>query len=183
MADPRFVLVKSVSPHNGGNFRRAGLRFTRDWRPLEIAAKPDLDKGVIDDEVLKVLQAETFLAVKPASAEEVARLADARLDASRDKDSELAELRTKNAELEARLMRLEVGGKQPGTDPELDMLRTKNAELEAKVAALGDLEARLKRLETAPAAGAGAPTAPTTGATPPTAPATDKSGKPAAAGK
>src|SRR5215510_10262994 len=110
MAD--FVLVKSVSPHNGGNFRRAGLRFTRDWRPLEVAAKPDLDKGVIDEKILQVLQNETFLAVKPATAEEVSRLADARLDASRDKDSELAELRGKNAELEARLMRLEVGGKQ-----------------------------------------------------------------------
>lgn len=177
MADPRFVLVKSVSPHNGGNFRRAGLRFTRDWRPLEVAAKPDLDKGVIDDEILKALQAETFLAVKPATTEEVARLADARLDASRDKDSELAELRTKNAELEARLMRLEVGGK-PGADTaELDALRAKNAELEARVAALGDLEARLKRLESAPTAAAPPPTAP---ATPPTAPAAnDKGGKPA----
>jgi hypothetical protein len=179
MADPRFVLVKSVSPHNGGNFRRAGLRFTRDWRPLEVAAKLDLDKGVIDDEVLKVLHAETFLAVKPATADEVARLADARLDASRDKDSELAELRTKNAELEARLMRLEVGGKQPGSDAELEALRAKNAELEARVAALGDLEARLKRLETAPTAGP----APTAGATAPAAPATDKSGKPAGATK
>ena len=173
MAD--FVLVKSVSPHNGGNFRRAGLRFTRDWRPLEVAAKPDLDKGVIDEKILQILQTETFLAVKPATAEEVARLADARLDASRDKDSELAELRTKNAELEARLMRLEVGGKQPGADTaELEALRAKNTELEARVAALGDLEARLKRLETAPPASATAPAA---------SAATDKPGKPAAAGK
>jgi hypothetical protein len=172
MAD--FVLVKSVSPHNGGNFRRAGLRFTRDWRPLEVAAKSDLDKGVIDEKILQVLQTETFLAVKPATAEEVAHLADARLDASRDKDSELAELRTKNAELEARLMRLEVGGK-PGADTaELEALRAKNTELEARVAALGDLEARLKRLETAPAASATAPAS--------SAP-TDKPGKPAAAGK
>src|SRR5215475_4503862 len=155
MADSRFVLVKSVSPHNGGNFRRAGLRFTRDWRPLEVAAQPDLEKGVIDDKVLQVLQAETFLAVKPATAEEVARLADARLDASLDKDSELAGLRTKNAELEA--------------------LRAKNADLEARVAALGDLEARLKRLEAAPIAGATGPAAPTAGAAPAT---TDKNGKP-----
>jgi hypothetical protein len=176
MADPRFVLVKSVSPHNNGNFRRAGLRFSRDWRPLEVAAKPDLEKGIIDDEVLKVLQAEAFLAVKPATAEEIARLADVRLDASRDKDSELTELRTKNAELEARLMRLEVGGKQPGAEAELAELRTKNAELETRVAALGDLEARLKRLETAPIAGVTAPTAPTAGAAPP---ANDKTGKPA----
>jgi hypothetical protein len=176
MADSRFVLVKSVSPHNNGNFRRAGLRFTRDWRPLEVAAKPDLEKGVIDDKVLQVLQAETFLAVKPATAEEVARLADARLDASRDKDSELAGLRTKNAELEARLMRLEVGGK-PGADTaELEALRAKNADLEARVAALGDLEARLKRLEAAPTAGTTAPAAPTAGAPPAT---NDKSGKPA----
>jgi hypothetical protein len=177
MADSRFVLVKSVSPHNNGNFRRAGLRFTRDWRPLEVAAQPDLEKGVIDDKVLQVLQAETFLAVKPATAEEVARLADARLDASRDKDSELAGLRTKNAELEARLMRLEVGGKQPGADSaELEALRGKNAELEARVAALGDLEGRLKRLEAAPTAGATAPAAPTAGAAPAT---TDRNGKPA----
>jgi hypothetical protein len=176
MADSRFVLVKSVSPHNGGNFRRAGLRFTRDWRPLEIAAQPDLEKGVIDDKILQVLQAETFLAVKPATAEEVARLADARLDASRDKDSELAGLRTKNAELEARLMRLEVGGK-PGADTaEIEALRAKNADLEARVAALGDLEVRLKRLEVAPTAGATAPAAPTASAAPAT---NDKSGKPA----
>ena len=149
MADPRFVLVKSVSPHNGGNFRRAGLRFTRDWRPLEVAARPDLDKGVIDDDVLEVLQAETFLAVKPATADEVARLADAKLDASRDKDSELAGLRDKNAELEAR------------------------------VAALGDLEARLKRLESAPAPTAPTPTSPTA----PAASATDKPAKPATTGR
>jgi hypothetical protein len=178
MADPRFVLVKSVSPHNGGNFRRAGLRFTRDWRPLELAAKPDLDKGVIDDQVLQVLQAETFLAVKPATADEVARLADAKLDASRDKDSELAGLRDKNAELEARLMRLEVGGKPAAADSsELEALRAKNAELETRVAALGDLEARLKRLETVPApTGPAVPTAPA-------APTTDKPGKPATAGR
>ncbi len=177
MADPRFVLVKSVSPHNGGNFRRAGLRFTRDWRPLEVAATADLDKGVIDNAVLQVLQAETFLAVKPATTEEIARLADARLDASRDKDSELADLRAKNAELEARLMRLEVGGK-PGADTaELEALRAKNADLEARVAAIGDLEARLKRLESAPPTAAPPPTAP---APPPTAPAAnDKSSKPA----
>jgi hypothetical protein len=176
MADSRFVLVKSVSPHNGGNFRRAGLRFTRDWRPLEVAAKPDLEKGVINDEVLKILQAETFLAVKPATAEEVARLADARLDASRDKDSELAGLRTKNAELEARLMRLEVVGKPVADTAELEALRSKNADLEARVAALGDLEARLKRLEAAPTAGVTAPAAPTAGAAPAT---NDKNGKPA----
>ena len=174
-----FVLVKSVSPHNNGGFRRAGLRFTRDWRPLEVAANPDVDKGVIDGKILAILQAETFLAVKPATAEEVARLADARLDASRDKDGELADLRGKNAELEARLMRLEVGGKQPGSDAELEMLRAKNAELEAKVAALGDLEARLKRLETAPAAS----TASSSGAGSAPAPVTDKSGKPAAAAR
>src|SRR5215475_10905026 len=180
MADSRFVLVKSVSPHNGGNFRRAGLRFTRDWRPLEVAAQPDLEKGVIDDKVLQVLQAETFLAVKPATADEVARLADARLDASRDKDSELAELRTKNAELEARLMRLEVGGKQPGPDAaELEALRAKNADLEARVGALGDLEARLKRLETAPAPAAASSASAGALATP----TTDKPGKAATAAR
>jgi hypothetical protein len=174
MADPRFVLVKSVSPHNGGNFRRAGLRFTRDWRPLEVTATADLEKGVIDDKILAVLQAETFLAVKPATTDEVARLADARLDASRDKDSELAELRTKNAELEARLMRLEVGGKATGAEsPELAELRTKNAALKARVAALGDLEARLKRLEAIPA-----PTGPATPPAPAAA-ANDKAGRPA----
>jgi len=172
-----FVLVKSVSPHNNGAFRRAGLRFTRDWRPLEVAALPDVDKGVIDSKILDVLQAETFLAVKPATAEDVARLADARLDASRDKDGELADLRTKNAELEARLMRLEVGGKQPGADAEIEALREKNAELAARVAALGDLEARMKRLEAAPAA------APSASAGSATAPMPDKPGKPAAAGR
>lgn len=118
MADPKFVLVMSVSPHNNGNFGRAGLRFSREWRPLEVAEVADLEKGIIDEAVLARLQAESFLAVKPATAEEVARLAEARAAGAQDKDSELAELRAKNADLEARLMRLELaasGGKP--TDP------------------------------------------------------------------
>jgi BMFP domain-containing protein YqiC len=100
---------------------------------------------------------------------------------ARNKDSELDALRAKNADLEAQLMRLEVGGKPAAAEsPELAVLREKNAELEARIAALGDLEARLKRLETAPApTGSTAPTAPAAPATP----AADKPGKPAAGGR
>jgi len=146
MADstPRFVLVKSVSPHNQGNFGRAGLRFTREWRPLEVAAVHALEKGVIDEAILARLVAETeMLAVKPATPEEVARFAETSAAGPQDKGAELAAERTKNAELEARLMRIEVGIQQAATtDPaEVAALRTKNAELEA----------RLMRLETAKA--------------------------------
>jgi hypothetical protein len=105
---PQFVLVMSVSPYNNGNFGRAGLRFSREWRPLEVADKADLEKGIIDKEILARLKAEAFLALKPATADEVAQLAAARADGAKDKDSELAELRAKNADLEARLMRLEL---------------------------------------------------------------------------
>lgn len=118
MADPQFVLVMSVSPHNNGNFGRAGLRFSREWRPLEVAEVADLERGIIDAAILARLKAESFLAVKPATAEEVAQLAEARADANKDKDGELAELRAKNAELEARLMRLELAaGAGKSTDP------------------------------------------------------------------
>lgn len=105
---PQFVLVMSVSPYNGGNFGRAGLRFSREWRPLEVAETADLEKGVIDYAILARLKAESFLAVKPATPEEVAQLAKDRAEGAKDKDTELADLRSKNADLEARLMRLEL---------------------------------------------------------------------------
>jgi BMFP domain-containing protein YqiC len=148
MADPtpQFVLVMSVSPYNDGNFGRAGLRFTRAWRPLEVARTADLEKGVIDYAILDRLQAESFLAVKPATPEEVAQLAQDRAEGAKDKDSELAELRGKNAQLEARLMRLEVAKSGPDAT-ELAELRAKNADLEARLAGFGELEARLMRLE------------------------------------
>lgn len=108
-ATPRFVLVKSTSPYNRGDFGRAGLRFTRDWRPLEVGTVANLEKGVIDAEVLKRLESESFLAVKPATAEEVAKFSEAMVEASKDPSAALADLAARNAELEARLMRLELG--------------------------------------------------------------------------
>jgi hypothetical protein len=168
---PQFVLVMSVSPFNGGNFGRAGLRFSREWRPLEVAEVADLEKNVIDPEILERLKRESFLAVKPATAEEVARLAEDRASASKDKDTELAELKSKNADLESRLMRLEVGTAPAAGERELAELRSKNAELESRLAGLAAIEARLMKLELRPAERA-AETSPMSAP-----PATDKPGK------
>lgn len=112
---PQFVLVMSVSPHNSGNFGRAGLRFTREWRPLEVAETCDLERNVIDREILARLKAESFLAVKPATAEEVQKLLEDRAAGAKDKDTIIEELRAKLVEQEARLMRLELAAEQkPG---------------------------------------------------------------------
>lgn len=112
MADiaPKFVLVKSVSPHNEGRFGRAGLRFTRDWRPLQVADIADVEKGVITPEILARLEAEQQLAVKPATEVEVEKLAKELADPKDDK-ARIAELEAANAQLEARLMKLELAGK------------------------------------------------------------------------
>lgn len=117
MADkaPQFVLVMSVNPHREGGFNRAGLRFSRAWRELELGDADDLEKGVIGPSTLTRLKAEPFLAIRPATADEVAQLAADRAAAPADKDAELSALRAKNADLEARLLRLELaatgGGK------------------------------------------------------------------------
>jgi hypothetical protein len=131
MADPKFVLVMSVNPHRDGGFSRAGLRFDRSWRALELGENKDrdsegaitpegrtrLDNGVIGPDTYAMLKAEPFLALRPATAEEVEQLAEDRAKSPADKDSELAVLRAKNADLEARLMKLELaaqGGKGGG---------------------------------------------------------------------
>jgi hypothetical protein len=103
-----FVLVRSVSPFNSGGFSRAKLRFERDWRALEVTDADDLGNEVISPATLAALNAEPFLVVKPASEQEVADLAATR-PVVVDKDQQLAELAAKNADLEARLMKLELG--------------------------------------------------------------------------
>jgi hypothetical protein len=112
---PKVVLVKSTSPRGG--FRRAGLQFTAEWRPLQVSTKADLEKGIIDTSILAVLEKETMLAVKPASPDDVERYLEALQEtAGKDPAEEIAALKKKNAELEARLMKLELGGKADAGD-------------------------------------------------------------------
>lgn len=103
-----FIMVRSCSPR--GQFRRAGLVFQTEWRVLEVAEKADIEKGIIDAAILKVLEGEKqMLAVKPATPEEVAAALKAQAEhAGKDKDTIIAEQNAKIAELEARLMKLEL---------------------------------------------------------------------------
>jgi hypothetical protein len=115
MAKPtaKYVMVRSCSPR--GSFRRAGLVFTSEWRVLEVSTRAQLDKGIIDEATLKALEAEKqMLAVKPATEAEVEAFQKLQAESTgKDKDALIAELVQKNAELEARLMKLELaaGGK------------------------------------------------------------------------
>jgi hypothetical protein len=116
---PKYVFVKTTSPR--GMFGRAGLRFTRDWRPLKVDAEQDLDAGVINAATLARLEAETeMLAVRPATTDEIAELtASPSLTGSgggKDKDEIIAEQGMKIADLEARLLKLELGGKPAKAD-------------------------------------------------------------------
>jgi hypothetical protein len=116
MADPQFLLAMSVNPHRNGGFSRAGLRFSRAWRALQLGDADDLakDPPVIGPETAARIKAEKFLAVRAASPDEVASILADQAKAPADKDAELADLRAKNADLEARLLRLELvaaGGK------------------------------------------------------------------------
>lgn len=124
---PRFILVMSLSPRgDDGGFTRAGLRFTRKWRLLAVGGTCSRDKdghvqgGVIDTAVYYTLLGEAnrddrpMLALKPATDEEAALYAKELAEGPKDKDAEIADLKTKNADLEARMMRLELaaqGGK------------------------------------------------------------------------
>lgn len=131
-AAPQFVLVKSASPRE--SFRRAGLTFTRDWRPLQLAETVDLERGVIDEATLKRLEDEPMLAVKPASADDVEDfLRDRAANTGKDKESQIAELRSYSTDLEARLMRLELNaGDASASNKARD---AQIADLQAKLAA------------------------------------------------
>lgn len=115
---PAFVLVMAVTPR--GFWRHRGLHFTREWSVLQIGDKLDVLASPIPmaDEAnyLEILASKNELAVKPASAEEIAAF-QASVAANRglDKDMVIADLQAKNADLEARMMRLELaatGGKK-----------------------------------------------------------------------
>jgi len=137
------VLVCTRSPR--GRFRRAHLEFTSDWRSLELGAENDIDpkpnaanvsfeyaitdaakarhaENVIGPDTLKRLQGEAMLAVKPADAAEIEAHRKAQAEHPGDKDAQLRAALAKNADLEARLMKLELmmqgkpagDGKDPG---------------------------------------------------------------------
>ena len=110
---PTFVMVCTRSPR--GRFRRAGLDFTAEWRPLEVRATADVAKDVIDAKILKRLEAESMLAVKPASEAEIdAYQKDLADRAGKDPQAVIDAQQQKIADLEARLLRLELAKKGDG---------------------------------------------------------------------
>lgn len=147
---PKLVLVKSTSPR--GSFRRAGLTFTSEWRPLEVGTVVDLEKGRIDTRILGVLEREAMLAVKPAAEVDVERYLEAlRETAGKDPVEENAALRKQNADLEGRLMRLELAVGTKNDNGELAAVRKENAELRARLEKLEKASAEKPAAEKAPA--------------------------------
>lgn len=105
---PAFVLAKSTNPHNDGRYGRAGLRFTREWRVLKLGDAFDAETSTITPEQHALLDKDTLIVLKPAS-EDDAKAYEAELAAhGTNKDAVIETLRTKNADLEARLMKLEL---------------------------------------------------------------------------
>lgn len=130
---PQYALVRSVNQHRkDGQFRRAGLRFDHHWRTLKVddAAHLEagragrniqddkaraaavareqlilLEGGVITSTIYRILEEESMLAVKPATAGDVRDFEDAQAVATSSPNSmaaELVDMRRKIAELEAR---------------------------------------------------------------------------------
>jgi hypothetical protein len=118
---PAFVLVKSTNPYNDGRFGVAAgkpgeaLRFTRQYRCLEVGATDDLEANVISKETYALLEAESFLAVKPATQSDIDAFNASQAATDDDKDAEITRLKTAQAELEGRLMRLEQAAKPADT--------------------------------------------------------------------
>lgn len=130
---PTHVMVKSAAPK--GRFRRAHLDFTNEtWRCFKIGTELDADPdkepstgaitaeaakrhaaGVIGPDTYERLAREhTMLAVKSCTAEEVADYEKRQADgAGKSQEQLLAEVLAKNAELEARLMKVELGKQAP----------------------------------------------------------------------
>ena len=105
---PAFVLAKSTNPHNDGRYGRAGLRFTREWRVLKLAEESNPETGAITAEQYAILDKDPLIVLKPAS-EDDAKAYEAELAThGTNKDALIDSLRVKNAELEARLMKLEL---------------------------------------------------------------------------
>jgi hypothetical protein len=139
MALLQFVLVMAVTParfwrhgvrtgENGGLPTYTGIEFGADWKPFQIGDAPDLTAAIpVVDQATVTEWTDKWkreLAVKPASQEEVdaylKQLADAK---GQDKDQIIADLQAKNADYEARLMKLELAatggdksGKKSGAD-------------------------------------------------------------------
>lgn len=103
----KFVLVKSTSPRP--SFRRAGFTFTPEWRPLELGEKDDVANDIVGPESYARIEAEKMLACKPATETEVEQFLKDRAElAGKDPQAVNEELKRKNAELEARLLKLEL---------------------------------------------------------------------------
>lgn len=132
MADlPSFVLVMAVTPH--GFWRHRGLHFTREWSVVQLGDKLDVlaqPMPLIDAATYaELLASKETLGVKPATPDELAefhkRAAENR---GKDKDAVIADLQKNNADLEARLMKLELamtGGGKPAKAERLDPAPTK----------------------------------------------------------
>lgn len=176
---PQFVLVKSTNPNREGQYGRAGLRFSRNWRALQVDDIDDRDLAPIPPVVtiatptvpavvvtpgdpgtnnmplrakrgednlisvwtLKILDADTFLAVKPATASDIAKLEAELAETGGDKDATIDALRSQNADYEARLMRIEARMSSAGdANDAIARLKAQLADAQAKA----DTEAKAR---------------------------------------
>lgn len=151
-----FLLVMAVTPH--GFYRVHGIHFDREWRAVQIGEKldplsaiPVADKAAAAEIDRKSKPERMWgsrepvsppaLAVKVATEEEiVAFRKHASETAGKDVNAQLDDERGKRAELEARLMKLELGAKPAAADPKLEQenaaLRERLAQIEALLAGL-----------------------------------------------
>jgi len=170
---PAFVLVMAVTPR--GFWRHRGLHFTRDWSVVQVGDRLDVLASPIpmvdETNYNEILASKAELAVKPASAEELDAF-QATIAANRglDKDFVIHDLQTKNADLEARFMRLELGRKDD-KDRTIDSLRHELEDAQHRSQAAEtrslDLEDRMKRLEEMLKKAVIAPSQPPTPSSPP----------------
>jgi hypothetical protein len=115
-AKKNYVLVKSTSPRP--TFRRAGFMFTAEWRALELGDTDDVDKDVVGPESLARIKAEAngkppMLAWMPATAEQIEQIEKDRAAlVGKDPTEVIAMQNATIADLQARLMKLELVGKK-----------------------------------------------------------------------
>jgi len=117
-SQPQFLLCIAVAPR--GTWRVHGIEFSREWRPVQLGGEA-LDIGapvpVLDDATAAQIEYDEkigALATRPATAEEVAAYQQQLVDAKgKDPDAVIADLKAKNAELEARMMKLELASSTP----------------------------------------------------------------------
>ena len=118
-----FLLCMAIAPK--GTWRVHGIEFSREWRPVQVGEELDIDAPVptVDARTKEQIDHDVTigaLATRPATAAEVdAYLQQLAEMKGKDPSVVISDLQKKNAELEARLMKLELsaaGGTKTGGD-------------------------------------------------------------------